>query len=544
MNRATLLCMTLALVPFGCDRGDARRAAPIVPVAHPTAAGVIKPEPSPSPRNSGSAGDDQMPADAPSPESRDLSAERLLLLLPRGPLIVELRITIDGHPFRAPREELVDELLKAADRDRDGRPTWGEVFADPKRIFGQRLTRPLNMANRKEFMKANDTNHNGLVDRDEARRFIGEVKGSEAAFALKNAAGPGLLDARQSIVRMLLDADDDGVLDQKELAALEQRLMSRDANDDHIVSWPELDDSLAGDELAAQPRTAIYRDDAAAFVLGPGADWKVVGDALQRSYPNGESAPSGESWLRRLDADGDGRLSPDEIRNLALIGPQAVVSASFGKKDRPLPKLSLVDYSPRADSIRLPASHPPGAVVLSSAGCRVRFAVDDRVALDAPSASVEGQSAAPPKPSQLNTVYAEVRDERDPIFSLLDSDHDHRLTTRELRGANSALRGVDADGDGRITPDELPAALVIVVGRGQPPETPSSGQTTTVANSPVDRPKWFLRMDVNGDREISREEFPGTNAKFRALDLDGDGLIIAGEAQRAESAQPSPYLSE
>ncbi|OYV89208.1 MAG: hypothetical protein B7Z73_07045 [Planctomycetia bacterium 21-64-5] len=538
MNRAMLLFITLALPPLGCDRGDARLAAPDVPIAHATAAGAIKPEPQPRPsrQNSNFLGDDKMPADAPSPEPRDLSAERLLLLLPRGPLIVELRITIDGHPFRAPREELVDELLKAADRDRDGRPTWGEVFADPKRVFGQRLTRPFNMANRKEFMKANDTNHNGLVDRDEARRFVGEVKGSEAAFALKSAAGPGLLDARQSIVRMLLDADDDGVLDREELAALEERLMSRDANDDHIVSWPELDDSLAGDELAAQPRTAIDRQDAAAFVLGPSADWKAVGDAIQWSYPNGESAPSGESWLRRLDADGDGGLSPDEIRNLARVGPQAIVSASFGRTDRPLPKLSLVDYSPRADLVRLPASHPPGAVVLSSAGCRVRFAVDDRVALEAASPSVEGQSAAPPKPTQLSTVYAEVRNEKDPIFSLLDSDHDDRLTTRELRGATSALRGVDADGDGRITPDESPAALVIVVGRGQPPEMLSSGKTTTVANSPVDRPKWFLRMDVNGDREISREEFPGTNAKFRALDLDGDGFIVAGEAQQAEPA--------
>ena len=41
-------------------------------------------------------------------------------------------------------------------------------------------------------------------------------------------------------------------------------------------------------------------------------------------------------------------------------------------------------------------------------------------------------------------------------------------------------------------------------------------------------------MDRNRDGDVSRREFLGTDEEFRRIDTDGDGLISALEAQRAD----------
>jgi hypothetical protein len=54
----------------------------------------------------------------------------------------------------------------------------------------------------------------------------------------------------------------------------------------------------------------------------------------------------------------------------------------------------------------------------------------------------------------------------------------------------------------------------------------------------VDRsagPAWFRAMDRNGDGDVSRREFLGTDADFRRIDTDGDGLISREEAERADA---------
>ena len=46
-------------------------------------------------------------------------------------------------------------------------------------------------------------------------------------------------------------------------------------------------------------------------------------------------------------------------------------------------------------------------------------------------------------------------------------------------------------------------------------------------------PGWFVQMDVNRDNDLTRKEFPGTDAQFKELDTDDDELISATEANTA-----------
>jgi hypothetical protein len=50
-------------------------------------------------------------------------------------------------------------------------------------------------------------------------------------------------------------------------------------------------------------------------------------------------------------------------------------------------------------------------------------------------------------------------------------------------------------------------------------------------------PMWFLKMDRNGDGDISPKEWLGTEEEFRAIDTDGDGLISGEEAKQFEARQ-------
>jgi EF hand len=130
----------------------------------------------------------------------------------------------------------------------------------------------------------------------------------------------------------------------------------------------------------------------------------------------------------------------------------------------------------------------------------------------------------------------------------------------EWEDLSSTSRKSDANGDGRITVDELNAAFGNYAAQrgsnaGSPattaPASTTGGNTTSTggrrsyrAKTPTERlpsdiPSWFRRSDENGDGQVGMAEYATswTAAKvseFSKYDLNGDGIITAKECMKVE----------
>src|SRR5262249_57777 len=125
------------------------------------------------------------------------------------------------------------------------------------------------------------------------------------------------------------------------------------------------------------------------------------------------------------------------------------------------------------------------------------------------------------------------------LFEFLDADRDGRLSQRELRTARTRLAVWDRDGERVFTGSAIPRQVLLTISHGgaqftdRSVEPPGYGPAAR-ALMPSRGPLWFRHMDRNGDGDVSRREFLGTDDDFKRLDLDGDGLISVEEAEKAE----------
>lgn len=465
--------------------------------------------------------------DIPDVDPQDPS-ERFAILLPGGPLIVEATMTIDGEPFRMKRDAFITDFLKAADGDHDGVVTWQEMLIAPPcagTIIDRQYTR---------FVRMLDWDRDGTVSRREARGLMAALFDGPAFLVsgLADDSENGAV-ATSSDLFGLLDLDDDDVLSQGEIARAGETLIARDADGNELLDPREIESR----DAKLQNRRQVWRAPERFDELDINKD-RLLTEQEFSDLNNREpdlrvtvdfSGDAAESSLTVNYVYG-GSVSPDDrttlvewhgarLRLIARSFPdlptryEAAVEQVFvqwdGNGNGYLEKDELL--AGRSEEFSRWDRDLDGKVFLQE--FRQEF-VD-----------YELQALAP----KLTQIMVEVGPVRDPVRAALDLNGDSRLSLREMKTASAQLASLDADRDGDVARREIPDSHAVNFRIG--------GRSLEIDqvpfNTPGEQPAWFVRMDRNGDGDVTLREFLGDREAFEGIDTNGDGFIEPVEAKSA-----------
>jgi Ca2+-binding EF-hand superfamily protein len=501
-------------------------------------------------------------------------AQDLVLLGPTRPVLLRLRITLDGKPFRAQWQARFDELFEQEDRDHDGRLSAQQAASLAGEMHGSLGDMP----------SGDLASHltDGTIDRAALLKCLDTWLPN---ISLKRRAAIGQGSALALFP--LLDTDGNRQLSAAELDAAEKQLIQRDFNDDGVISAAELILDPNAIAAAADPAAAdrsLNDQEGAAILISPGTTPENVAARLLAHYDSNRDSkldtrpPQAEivlpaSSLGRLDANGDGQLDAQELQGLVQLSPDMELPFSFGqvsgaasRKRPPAPpagfkvrktlqggfdldlgdaqvKFTRDNRDPRqTDFVEFRTFDRDGNSYVDLAEAQMgnigkkTFAAmdidgDGKIFKGELSSFVGRQNEAAAVRFQLN-----VTDIGQDLRKLLDLDEDFVLSARELRMARNVLTFADTNGDGVLGGDEIPQDFVLELVRGldersDPLRVRTSGGTASQAASAG--PLWFRKMDRNNDGDLSPREFIGPRSAFQKLDANGDGLIDRDEAEAA-----------
>lgn len=489
-----------------------------------------------------------LPQPAPVPEvsSSDDSPERLLLLPATGPLIVDLRMTVDGVSHQEALDRILRDELAAADLDRDGTTWWREVANSTRFRFGEFRYNP------DRSMRLFDADEDCVADPDELMRLLTQNVGPTQSFVVRTSNAYRFDSSSE--VRTVLDRDGNRTLSPEEIEDASEQLLRLDMDDDEVLTRKDFA-SPGATALAAQlPKRRSDQAEVAVRIYDR-TDWNYAWYSLLELY--GKSGVLDErfasfapGWMS-LDADGDGRVAPMELKAVGDMPADLELTVDFGSDDVGRgfagPELRLRHLSDRLRKIGARVERHVGRLCLSLPGVQLQFFVnEDPMLYDADVQSVDTNGDGKIAEYELASFMARRQDvyrglvrawiagHPDSLYAALDEDGDGVLKARELHGAVDRIRSLDADGDGQLRQNELPDSLVIGFVRGNPmqdAELFTNFQPPAVSDP--SHPDWFTAMDANRDGEVSRREFLGTAKQFDQLDDDSDGYVAPGEARMA-----------
>src|SRR5687768_1172411 len=166
--RSTTLLVLLLAATLGCGQSTPApaKATPAANVKADAAFPIKPAKPTPVPADQPNVGDEKAePATVPEqPEPLVPAAERVAILTPGGPLLIDVRFTVDGHAHTHGVDAQLDQLIAAADTNDDKRATWKELLANDE-FLKTPLANAANATGQQKYQWANqyDLNDNDLV---------------------------------------------------------------------------------------------------------------------------------------------------------------------------------------------------------------------------------------------------------------------------------------------------------------------------------------------------------------------------------------------
>lgn len=469
------------------------------------------------------------------PEPTATQSQRVAILTPGGPLLLDVSLSIDDRPHTAAFDELVSQALAAADTDKDKLSTWKELAANKDYLAMQPANKaPGNARQLKMWTEQYDRNRDGQIQPTEAMSWLGRDAGTSVrAFDVRSSRSYSSIPSATSRVWKMLSVDDDERLSRVEIERGPAVLASLDANDDGCVVPDEvtnLNEQLLSDDAqgstfnqAANPYAAIYLEppvevDRLEYLL---ADLYSPRQVLRPS-----SFPALAEVFKPLDVNNNDWLEHEELSQIPTMKPHLKTSVEFYKADATHkigPSLTVIEHIPEIKVIAQPA---PGRVVFSLGAIRLDVSAHDLTL-----------GKTPATPSAGSQIRLMVHDQCDALCEVLDSNADGRLGEREIAACAVRLSDFDADKDGQLANDELPYTMIVAFVRGEQPGQASFYRPISpiTLRTVADSPAWFVHADFNGDGDVSRREFLGSTEQFSSLDANHDAYVSADEAKMPKS---------
>ncbi|MEW4529028.1 EF-hand domain-containing protein [Maioricimonas sp. JC845] len=357
-------------------------------------------------------------------------------------------------------DEPAESLFSQLDSNEDGRLTADEVSEEQKRFFDR-------------LLRVGDGNEDGVLTLDEFEAATSET--DRPVTSPQSGGRRGGLDP-ETLFRQL-DRDGDRKLTLSELPERAQERMR------------PLFERLDKDELTYEEFSGAMRP--------------------QGGRPGGGDNPAGRmQFLKRLDRNGDGKISIDEIPEQAQGRLQPLFDR-LGTDEIDLARLEEFAGGNRPDQPGRPRPERPGQ-------------------------GRPDQPRSRPQPGG------------GPVFlQVVDQNGDGRISRDELAKASEQFDRLDRNEDGQLEPRELfgggdmgPGDRMAADGRRRDADAPSRprrpGDASDAPGGSRDRAAMFRQIDSDGDGYISRSEAPSrlNDERFSQLDANNDGKLSKEEAAR------------
>jgi len=311
----------------------------------------------------------------------------------------------------------------------------------------------------------------------ELRRRFADIAGGPALLW----TSPDLAIDRKETATLfaLLDADEDGLISSDERDMATKSLNEEDLNRDGRVDWNEL-------HAALKPRSARRKISSHEFSW---QSWDATG------------ADSTEDLSVKVSFADKADQSSLAIENRQL-------SEAWRQNEATLMQTSPLKVVGQAAVF----SHPKISIALTAVTSPDSSTSDDQLSVG-------------------------VVMEGNPLHRKLDRDGDGSLSAVERRSCGELITSLDQNGDGSLSMDELPVLLRVCVGQGACAHEALNSDLSVIQSSrgedgqviKVAPPKWFVSMDRDGDRTLTREEFLGKRSSFEEMDTDNNDLLSVSE---------------